>query len=159
MTRLLALVCACAVPLSACSDRSDQSAEQPTPDAELVNSPAAVAKPTPTLAEGMGYEIPPALRGRFGLVPADCTSDRDDEKGLVTIGEKDMRFYESVAVLNDWKSVSGAQLHGTFAYSGEGMEWTRDVSLETRDGGKTLVMEEFGDDAPKGPRSYTRCPA
>lgn len=97
------------------------------------------------------------MRGRFGLVPADCTSPRGDAKGLVTISSSGMRFYESVATLKEVKPTPPTQLRGWFAYSGEGMEWAREVSLQSGDGGRTLIMEEFGEDAPPGPRTYTRC--
>jgi hypothetical protein len=39
------------------------------------------------------------------------------------------------------------------------MEWTRDAVLDLTDGGRTLILEEFGDDAVPGQRTYTRCPA
>jgi hypothetical protein len=165
MNRLLTFTAVLALPIAGCSDRTNEPAASGTPDSELV-SPAAssaapatapTADPSAAVSEGMAQDIPATMRGRFGLVPADCTSTRGDAKGLVTIADKTMRFYESVATLKSSKPVSATQLRGSFAYTGEGMEWSRDVGLESRDGGKTLIMEEFGEDAPPGPRSYTRC--
>jgi len=161
MNRLLILTAVLALPIAGCSDRTNNQDASATPDAELVSPAATVpattvaAGPAPT--EGMGQEIPTVMRGRFGLVPADCTSTRGDAKGLVAIDAQTMRFYESVATLKSVKPASAVQLRGSFAYTGEGMEWSREVSLESRDGGKMLIMEEFGDDAPPGPRTYTRC--
>jgi hypothetical protein len=158
MNRLLTFTAVLALPIAGCSDRTSEPAASGTPNSELV-SPAAVpaADASAALSEAMGQDIPAIMRGRFGLVPADCTSTRGDAKGLVTIGDKTMQFYESVATLKSSKPVSRAQLRGSFAYTGEGMEWSRGVGLESRDGGKTLIMEEFGDDAPPGPRTYSRC--
>jgi len=99
------------------------------------------------------------MRGRFGMVPADCTTTMGDDKGLVTIGADSLKFYESVAKLTTATKATATHVEGTFAYEGEGMAWTRKAALDLSGNGKTLVLEEFGADAVPGPRIYTRCPA
>ena len=99
------------------------------------------------------------MRGRFGLVPADCVTTRGDDKGLITLTAGRIRFYESVARLVEVREQERDRLRGRFAYSGEGMEWSRDAALALKDGGRTLILQEFGEDAVPGPQTFTRCPA
>src|SRR6478736_2899433 len=44
-------------------------------------------------AEPVTAVIPEQYRGRWGQVPADCSSTKGDAKGLITIGDKTIRFY------------------------------------------------------------------
>jgi hypothetical protein len=125
------------------------------PSVATTAPPAASPAPAPPQAAA----IPRAMQGRFGLVPADCTTTMGDDKGLVTIGATQMRFYESVAKLATVSASSADHLEGEFAYSGEGMEWRRKARLDSKDGGRTLVLEEFGEDAVPGLQIYKRCPA
>ena len=37
-----------------------------------------------------------ALQGNWGMVPADCTSTRGDNKGLLRITATTLQFYESL---------------------------------------------------------------
>ena len=101
--------------------------------------------------------IPLALRGRWGSVAADCTSTRGDAKGLITISADSLRYYESVAKLGTVTERSDTSLAAGFAFSGEGMEWQRDMTLKLQDGGKALVIQEFGADAVPGPLTYRHC--
>lgn len=110
------------------------------------------------IAEALpGAVIPVALQGRWGLVPADCTTTRGDDKGLIKVNEKTIKFYESFATLGAIKETTPTRLRATFAYEGEGMEWSRDLTMDVQDNGRSLVLREYGDDAPPGPRKYTRC--
>lgn len=151
--------------LAACSGESSDPQASGTPDPELLaptaTTPAATEAPDPTAtgAESPAKvsQIPATLRGRWGLVPRDCTDNMGAEKGLVTIGATEMKFYESVAKLTSVTASTPTSISGTFAYDGEGMQWTRKVNFASTDGGKTLTFEEFGDDAPAGPRIYTKC--
>lgn len=154
--------------LAACSGGSNEPQASNTPDPELM-TPAATATPTASASEtspsddatatespSTAAAIPVALQGRWGLVRNDCTMNVGAEKGLVTIGVTEMKFYESIAKLKSAK-VTPTTLDGQFAYSGEGMDWNRRVTMKTTDGSKTLVFQEFGDDAPQGARTYTKC--
>lgn len=101
--------------------------------------------------------IPDAALGRWGLVPADCTSTRGDAKGLLVVGPTRLDFYESRAVIRDVEERSPSRIVGTFAFTGEGVEWTRRIALEVEDGGKTLVRRELGEDAAPGAYEYVAC--
>ena len=102
--------------------------------------------------------IPTAAQGRWGLVPADCTSTRGDAKGLLTIDGTTLKFYESRGTLGKVAERSDTRIRASFAFSGEGMTWDRDEVLEVQDGGKTLVRRESGEGAEPGPFKYARCP-
>lgn len=168
------LTLATALALGACS----QEPADPAPDASspgdlpsqsekpsLEAPPAAVTPsqtitplPTPTPAATVAaMEIPEAIRGRWGLVPADCTSKLGDAKGLLTISAGQLKFYESVAKLGKVKEADDSRIRATFSYSGEGQTWTQDVVLDAQDGGKTLIRRDYGADALPGPLKYTRC--
>ncbi len=150
-----------ALALGACSGESADPAASSSPDPELMAPGATLSpSPSPTLTPSEGptiKQIPLALRGRWGLVPADCTSTRGDAKGLLTIGAVDLKFYESVGTLTSGTSNDPMQLRGSFAYNGEGMEWTREVALVADSGGKSLDFQDSGKDAPAERRTYTKC--
>lgn len=102
-----------------------------------------------------GTGIPVAMQGRWGLVPADCTSTRGDAKGLMEVGADSLKFYESRAVLAEVAERSGDRLEASFDFTGEGMSWSRDMVLVAR--GDTLVRQESGEGAIPEPLTYARC--
>ncbi len=122
----------------------------PLPGASPSGSPAGSA-------DAKGDDIPGVLQGRWGMVPADCTSTRGDAKGLLAVGPRTLMFYESVGTLELETGRSESMIRGQFEFTGEGMTWTRDLSLLVQDGGQTLVRREFGADAASGAFTYTRC--
>lgn len=91
------------------------------------------------------------------MVPADCTSTRGDAKGLLTITDNTLRFYESVGKLGTIQSRGDKAIRAEFAFTGEGMNWTRDVELSVA--GDKLTRTERGSDQPGGPFTYTKCAA
>lgn len=122
------------------------------PPSDAAPSESAAAKVLPT-------EIPEVIRGRWGLVPADCTSAKGDAKGLVTIGAKSMKFYESRAVLEKVNDADADGLKATFGFTGEGQTWKLDVALEVEgDHNEKLFRKDTGPDAAPGTLEYTRCP-
>lgn len=131
---------------------ADIASRDPTPTDSAVASPA----PSPSAPPATG-DIPNAVLGRWGLVPADCTSTRGDAKGLLVIEPRLLRFFESRGVLRDIAEVSDTRIRASFTFSGEGMEWQRDEVLDVQDGGKTLIRREYGDEAAPGPFKYSRC--
>ncbi|MEO5586654.1 MAG: hypothetical protein ABIQ81_03065 [Novosphingobium sp.] len=133
--------------LAACEKAETPTVEPSASPAILESAPAASAANT----------IPLAVQGRWGLVPADCTSTAGDNKGLVTIDATTLKFYESRATLGAIKDVEDDGIEATFAFTGEGQNWTLDVNLDVEDGGKTLIRKETGRDASPGPLKYTRC--
>ncbi|PEQ11504.1 hypothetical protein B2G71_16885 [Novosphingobium sp. PC22D] len=148
--------------LGACSKEPAEPEAQGT-DATAMESASAGAE-TGTAAPGeppalAGDEIPEAMRGRWGLVPADCTSTKGDAKGLMTVEADSLKFYESVATLGMVENVEPDAISAAYEFSGEGQTWILDVSLEMSDDGQTLVRHDKGPDAMPDPLTYTRCAA
>lgn len=137
-----------AIPLLAAACGEQRPAQAPESD-EI----AAAPLPADTAATG----IPDALGGRWGLVPADCTSTRGDAKGLIVVSPGEIRFYESRAALTDTAARTPRSVSGTFSFTGEGTTWSREMTLDLSDDGKTLTRSEFGEDAAAPPLRYTRC--
>ncbi len=94
--------------------------------------------------------IPAQYRGRWGMVPADCTSTRGDNKGLMTVGDTSIRFYEAVASLQEQRPAIATSFSGVFTFTGEGHTWER-VMTFTRTG-DTLKRADS-----EGSYTYTRC--
>lgn len=103
--------------------------------------------------------IPKPVQGRWGLVPADCTSTRGDAKGLLVIDPTTLKFYESRGTLGRVTERDASRIRATFAFEGEGQSWRRDEVLDAQDDGRTLIRRDYGEDAMVGPLKYTRCPA
>lgn len=160
-----ALPClAIALTLSACQQSADSTPAidnaEPTESAapaEAIAPPAATPTETPSAdpTGNVATTIPAALQGKWGMVPADCTSTRGDAKGLLTIGPRTLKFYESVGTLATETDRGDSMIRGQFSFTGEGMTWTRDVSLSAN--GNVLTRTERGGDEPGGPFTYTRC--
>lgn len=113
--------------------------------------PAPEAPPTVAVVE-----IPPAMQGRWGLDPADCTADPAVAKGLMEVGPTGLRFYESRAVLRDGRLTGPVRLEGLFDFEGEGQEWTLPQVLDLRLDGAMLVRREPG--PAERPLFYHACP-
>ena len=120
------------------------------PNATGAPPPAAEPASPPPLADAVS--IPAALQGRWGLTPGDCTSTRGDAKGLLVVSADHLQFYESRAVPGEDAQMAADSISGTFAFTGEGQEWTKDQSLERR--GDKLVRTERD---PVATFTYVRC--
>lgn len=159
MKRLVIPLLALPLALAACSKPSPEPSEAATPSLAPVVSesealaPLASDEPAPVASA----TFPAAMRGKWGMNEADCDPARGDDKGALTIGEKSVKFYESVAELGTTKIATPTEVRAVFDYEGEGMKWQREASYTLEDGGKTLVLTEYGDDAPQGPRRHSRC--
>lgn len=143
--------------LAAC-DGGTQSAQTDAEEARVdgnVVGGGAVSQPNAPPAETAG--IPTALRGRWGLVAADCEPGRADAKGRLTITADKLEFYESVGELDDIREVADDRIHASFDFTGEGMEWEREMALELQETGAALVRREFGADAAPGSFRYVKC--
>jgi hypothetical protein len=148
-----------ALSLAACNDTS---APAPPPTASETEVPPREARsPIEPPSQGettAAAAIPAAIQGRWGLGPNDCDPSRSDAKGLLTIGPDSLTFYESVGELRDIRERDDSRIRASFAFTGEGMSWTRDEALRVEDGGKALIRQEYGEDGPPGPLRYSRCP-
>lgn len=107
-----------------------------------------------TPAAGSLAEIPAAFHGRWGLAAADCGPDAGAAKGLLTITGDMLRFYESVGKPARLSRTRPDQVEGRFAFSGEGMDWSKDLTLSLEEG--QLVRREHD---PAASYTYSRCPA
>jgi len=136
-------------------DGATNQVEAATPATDTMN----VAEPSPAPAvDDLPVGIPDAIRGRWGMVPADCTSQLGDAKGLLTVGKDDLHFYESRAKLGKIAEQTPSRIDDDFAFSGEGMTWSRRIVLDAQDGGRRLIRRDYGDDASPEPLRYSRCP-
>ena len=136
--------------LAACNS---QPAEEAAPEQDA----AAQSAPIPPTPSPIADEIPTSMQGKWGMTPADCEIGRSDAKGLMTVGPTTLEFYESRGELRNIESRGENSLHAEFAFTGEGMEWTRDMTLETLAGDTELVRTETGDDASSEPFRYSKC--
>ena len=118
------------------------SAVRVQPDGNSADSNSTAPAPAPT--------IPAAFRGRWGLVPADCTSTRGDNKGLITVSDRTIRFYEATATLKEQLPSTGGQFTGAFSHTGEGQTWDTVTSFARQ--GNTLTRTEGAQGF-----TYTRC--
>ena len=155
---LLALV-GCSREAAAPPTASDETSPVPTATVTETASATPTSSTSPSPGPSQAQTIPAAIQGRWGLVPADCTSTRGDAKGLLTISPTTLSFYESRGMIGAIKVRKETGLRAEFAFSGEGMTWTRDEVLDIQDGGKSLVRREYGEDALPGPFRYARCAA
>ena len=150
---------ACSQPAPAPGPAASEAVQAEPGSAPIGTEAEATAAPAPEATAVPDATIPIAAQGRWGLVPADCTSTRGDAKGLLAIDGTTLKFYESRGTLGKIAERADTRIRATFAFSGEGTTWTRDELLDVQDGGKTLVRREYGEDAAPGPFKYARCPA
>ena len=87
--------------------------------------------------------IPGQYRGRWGMVAADCEQGRSDAKGLLTIGEKTLVFYESTGTLKERRPAIATSFAGLFDFTGEGQKWSKVITF-TRTGDTLKRAEEAG---------------
>lgn len=116
------------------------------------NAGAVAGGPPGPASAAVAGPIPPAIRGRWGLTPADCISTRGDAKGLLEIGPDSLKFYESRAVPGTSIETSDQTISGNFNFTGEGQQWSKYVSLKLQ--GKVLNRTERN---PVASYNYARC--
>ena len=141
--------------MAAC-ERRDPVADEANaiPPAPTTDSAGTIAggPPAANLSDSSKGLMPDALRGRWGLTPADCTSTRGDAKGLLEIGPDSLKFYESRAVPGTSIETGDQGISGNFNFTGEGQEWSKYVSLKLQ--GKVLTRTERN---PVASYDYARC--
>ena len=126
--------------------------------AEAVRNQADTSPPAPVTNQQEPTLVPPTpgaiipaqYQGRWGMVPGDCTSTRGDNKGLITIGDTRIRFYESTATLSRQRPAKATSFSGEFIFTGEGQRWQKVMTL-TRTG-DTLERAD-----QEGSFTYKRC--
>ena len=142
----------CKVPIP--EQQNDAATEETgtfnTVNAADLNAPSA-APSDAAVADG---KIPAAFLGRWGLVPADCTSTKGDNKGLMTVEADRLTFYESRATIAKLEVVSPTELKATLDFSGEGQTWQQETPLILEDDGNALTRTAEGQTL-----RYARCAA
>ena len=114
------------------------------------NEETAQANASNTVESSAELAIPATYHGRWGMVPADCTSTRGDNKGLITVGDRTIKFYEATATLKEQRPAIPTSFSGLFGFTGEGQSWEK-VMTFTRTGDTLKRAEETGT------FTYTRC--
>ncbi|MGR3248481.1 MAG: hypothetical protein ACU0DJ_03700 [Paracoccus sp. (in: a-proteobacteria)] len=100
--------------------------------------------------------VPEALIGRWGITAADCSGGAA-AKGLMEVSAIGLAFYESRARIRDVRERSETRIVADADYVGEGQSWTRRLTLESRDGGRTLVRRETAPGEPPLSVTYRNC--
>lgn len=142
-----------ALALAACQQSSDDNFaidDSNAANAEIETLPPdeTVTNETANVADGNSVEtpgalaIPAAFHGRWGMVPADCTSTKGDAKGLIAIDGNSIKFYESLGKLTKVTLNAPENFTGTFAFTGEGQNWTNSQNLKLTGSSNTLVRSE-----------------
>ncbi len=146
----IAILGICALALAACELRPAAPAANET--VPVVPEPAKTVPPAADIAvSANAATIPAAFHGRWGMVPEDCTSQRGDAKGLLTIDATTLRFYESRAAPREIEILGADQWRAELDYSGEGQSWTETTTVNLSNSGKTLTR------MADGPWTYQRC--
>jgi hypothetical protein len=126
---------------------ADESSLNNVANGEESGGNAAMPVPPPPVTPAT---IPGQYHGRWGMVPADCTSTRGDAKGLISISASTIKFYEAVATLKEQRPAIATSFSGLVSFTGEGQNWEK-VQTLTRTGNKLKRAEE------SGTFTYTRC--
>lgn len=127
------------------NETSDAPVYSDTPSTIVINAAEDSGSQSPEQAF-----FPAQYLGRWGMGPSDCTSTRGDNKGLITIGDTTVKFYESLANLLEQRPAIATSFSGMFAFSGEGQKWQK-VMTFTRTG-DTLKRDD-----DEGSFTYKRC--
>ena len=152
--RSLLIPAAVALALAACQQAADdgniaidESANAAGAEIETLppSETSEAAAPAPRQAT-----IPAQYHGRWGMVAADCTSTRGDAKGLIVIGERDIRFFEATATLVEQRPAIATGFAGFYRFTGEGQNWEKVVTLK-RSGDRLTRTDDAGN------TNYKRC--
>lgn len=159
MKRFRPPVLACLILLSvaACEGRdpvaNDVEAAAPAATPATDSSGALPGSPPP-IAPGADPSgaIPAALQGHWGMTPADCITERGDNKGMLAITAERLEYYESRATPGTSIERGDNGISGNFNFIGEGQSWSKYVSLKLQNG--RLVETQRN---PATSYTYARC--
>lgn len=142
------------IALCGCDNSSVTTADVRT--TENSTGPARAVEVAPTAAaEARGERVsgfPSAFQGRWGMVTDDCRGDAAS-KGLMTVDDKSVRFYESRGVTTGLSVLGPTKVAGSFTFDGEGQRWRKDQSFELSGKDKLVRMETD----PARSFTYQRC--
>ena len=149
---LAALVLA-ACQQSATSNAIANSGNAMANDAVMAN----VAMANGATAAKLPTSIPGQFHGRWGLNSADCTSTRGDAKGLLTISDARLTFYESRGTPDTVLGATAISFDARYLFSGEGQTWARTERLKLVDGKLNRRTDAEPDQEPPVNLTYSRC--
>lgn len=131
-------------------------AEQVAVNGANVGAPANQVALTPAK---LPTRIPEPFQGRWGLNKADCTSTMGDAKGLLTISDAQLTFYESKGTLDKIITATDTSFAGRFGFSGEGQTWMRTERLSLVNADLRRVTDPEPGQEPPVDLTYQRCSA
>ena len=150
--KLICSIALTALALAACQQPNDANIaidDTNAANAEIETLPPdeTVTNDTTNVMNGNSSEngpvaIPAAFHGRWGMVPADCTSTRGDAKGLIDVDDDGIKFYESRGTLTKVTLNAPENFTGVFAFTGEGQTWTNSQNLKLTGSSNTLIRSE-----------------
>ena len=125
---------------------------------------APPSEQSPSLAENnssaeLPTSIPALFQGRWGINRADCTSTRGDAKGLLTIEDARLIFYESRGALGDVLGATPTSFDARYGFTGEGQTWKRTERLSLVDGKLQRRTDAEPGQEPPVNLTYERCGA
>ena len=120
-----------------------------------VGVPANHVAPAPAK---LPTRIPEPFQGRWGLTQADCTSTRGDAKGLLTISDARLTFYEAKGTLNKVITVTETSFAARYGFSGEGQTWMRTERFSLVKAGLHRTTDAEPGQEPPVNLTYARCP-
>ena len=107
----------------------------------------------------LSTSIPAQFHGRWGLTPADCTSTMGDAKGLLTINDARLTFFESKGTLDKVLGATASSFDANYRFLGEGQSWERVERLKlVNDKLNRRTDAQTGQEPPVN-LTYKRCGA
>ena len=133
----------------------------PTKGVDAPNSVTAAAENAATEAgktpAKLPSQIPAQFHGRWGLTQADCTSTKGDAKGLLTINDARLTFYESKGTLDKVLGATANSFDANYGFSGEGQNWQRVERLTRTNAKLHRRTDAAAGQEPPVDLTYTRC--
>jgi len=161
---LTALLGATALALAACQQPANDSniaIDNGVNAAEVANADIESIPPNDASDADSGYVLPTSIPvrfyGRWGLVPADCTSTRGDTKGLLRISNARLAFYESRGTIDKVLSATANSFDASYNFSGEGQTWQRVERLRLVDDRLQRRTDAAPGQEPPVNLTYERC--
>ena len=102
-------------------------------------------------------EIPAQFHGRWGINRADCTSTMGDAKGLLTITDARLTFYESRGTLDKVLGATANGFDAAYGFTGEGQTWERIERLKLVGDALQRRTDAAAGQEPPVNLTYQRC--
>ena len=127
------------------------------PAAESNADAVAVEAGNVAMPARLPTRIPDQFHGRWGLTKSDCTSTRGDAKGLLTINDARLTFYESKGTLDKVLGATDTSFDANYGFSGEGQNWERVERLKLVNANLNRRTDAKAGQEPPVDLTYMRC--